>query len=63
MRSYFKALLVLVGAFAGFAGFGYFFGGDDWKLDIIFSMGLFVVVEILSELYKLNAALSESDED
>lgn len=63
MRSYFKALLVLIGAFAAFAGYGYFFGGDDWKEDVILSMGLFIVVEILSELYKMNDALSESDED
>lgn len=63
MRSYFKALLVLFGALAGFVGYGYFFGGDDWKGGVIVSMAAFIVIEILSELYKLNDALSESDED
>ncbi len=63
MRSYLKALLVLLGAFGAFTGYGYFFGGDDWRHGVVFSMGLFVVVEVLSELYKLNDALAQSDED
>lgn len=54
---------MLFGALAGFVGYGYFFGGDDWKEGVIVSMAAFIVVEILSELYKLNDALSESDED
>jgi hypothetical protein len=63
MRSYLKALLVLLGAFGAFTSYGYFFGGDDWKHGVVFSMGLFVVVGVLSELYKLNGAIAERDED
>lgn len=63
MRYFFRALLVIGFVLAVTAGLRYVIYGAVIVLDLAIAFVIFFAVEVLSELYKLNDALSESDED